>query len=213
MPIRIQYWINWEKRMGFTWKVTWNIFDSSRKRHVCWEWCFKKLNFRSGILRSRIRRWNPVLNVLALGGSMWYFTLRIHLGLHLGVHLGCSWGDNYGLYVYRWQCPTSIQSLFCLPWSYKYRSLCLRRRNHIYLKIFLLLDLQSIFTVIYVDTKRTIVIEFYYQLLIHSTELPLKLSIFKPLLGTIRNTHEKHTCSKASRMSQFGILPVRYQAL
>lgn len=130
----------------------------SRKRHVCWEWRFKKLNFGSGILRSRIHRWNPVLNVLALGGSMWYFTLRICLGLHLGVHLGCSWGDNYGLYIYRWQCPTSIQSLFCTPWYYKYRSLCLRRRNHIYLKIFLLLDLQSIFTVTYVDTNRTIVI-------------------------------------------------------
>lgn len=106
----------------------------SRKRHACWELCFKKLNFRSGILRSRIHRWNPVLNVPALGGSMWYFILRTRLGLHLGIHLGCSWGDNYGLYMYRWQCPTSIQSLFCFPWSYKYLISMLKKREPYLLK-------------------------------------------------------------------------------
>lgn len=118
----------------------------SRKKHAYWEWCFKKLHFRSGILRSRIHRWNPVLNVLALGGSMWYFILRIRLGLHLGIHLGCSWGDNYGLYIYRWQCPTSKQSLFCFPWSYKYLITIPKRKEP-----YLLKNLSSTWPPVYID--------------------------------------------------------------
>ena len=137
MPIRIQYWINWEKRMGFTWKVTWNIFDSSADRSMLTE---------SGVLRSRIHRWNPALNVLALGGSIWYFFLRICLDLHLGIHLGCSWGDNYGLYIYRWQCPTCKQSLFCFPWSYKYLITILKRKEP-----YLLKNLSSTWPPVYID--------------------------------------------------------------
>ena len=51
-----------------------------------------------------------------------------------------------------------------------YMGLCIFicHENMGYLKIFLLLDLQSILTVTYVDTKRATVIEFYYQLRIDS---------------------------------------------